>query len=111
MKSFRLELTEQEAEQLTELATAHGNKFKPFAEYLLRLQLGAVPPPTVKPVKIPTQEEEPQKVTPKKVKPLKKKQPKKDKPQENDPIKERFGMFVYNDTFYDTREEAEAAIK
>lgn len=55
-KKFLLELTEQEAEQLTELAAAHGNKFKPFAEYLLRLQLGAVKPPIVQPVVIPEQE-------------------------------------------------------
>ena len=55
-KKILIEITEQEAEQLGELAREHGNKVKPFIEYLIRLQLGAVSPPTVQPVKIPVQD-------------------------------------------------------
>lgn len=70
-KKFILELTEEEAQQLATLAEQHGNKFKPFAEYLLRLQLGTVKPPTVQPVQIPVKDE-----------------PLKDKPeQETKPLK------------------------
>ena len=117
-KKFILELTTQEAEQLTELAAAHGNKFKPFAEYLLRLQLGTVKPPTVQPVVIPEQEspngkpakEEPVQVLPAqkpvKVKPTKQ-EPRTVTPEQDD-IKERFGSFVYKGEYYSTRQEAEA---
>jgi heme-binding NEAT domain protein len=73
MKAFRLELTEEEAIQLNTLAIEHGNKFKPFAEYLLRLQLGTAPPPTVSPMVIPVKaspkKEEPQAATPTKEQP------------------------------------------
>lgn len=73
------------------LAIAHGNKFKPFAEYLLRLQLGTVPPPTVQPVVIPEQEHEngkPPKVEPLEVLPVQKPvkaKPPKEQPQEEQP--------------------------
>lgn len=93
-KKFLLELTTQEAEQLNALAIAHGNKSKPFAEYLLRLQLGTVQPPTVRPVVIPSQEHEngkPPKVESLEVLPVQKpvkvntlkEQPQEDAPQED----------------------------
>lgn len=116
MKKFLIDLTEQEAQQLTELARQHGNRLKPFAEYLLRLQLGAVNPPTVAPVALPPEgephkDEHKTRTNPAKVKPSGA-APKKDKPQEDeDPIKERFGVFQYKGDIYSTREEAEAAIR
>ena len=74
MKSFRLELSEEEAEQLNALAIDHGNKFKPFAEYLLRLQIGTVKPPTVQPLEILIQSK-PTKEQPQETKTIPKKTP------------------------------------
>lgn len=47
-----IELNDEEAAQLKELAAEHGHRVKPFVEYLLRMQLGIVPPPKVQPVKV-----------------------------------------------------------
>jgi hypothetical protein len=118
-KKILIELTEDEVTLLEGLARRHGNRTKPFIEYLIRLQLGTVPLPTVAPVAMPEQEpvngkprtNEPQQAIPKTEtqaqKPVKSR-PTKEQPQEDD-IQERFGMFTYKGSYYGTLQEAEAA--
>lgn len=60
MHRMLIELNDEEAAQLKELATEHGQRVKPFVEYLLRMQLGIIPPPSVKPVKVARAQVEPQ---------------------------------------------------
>lgn len=114
-KKILIELTEDEATLLEGLARKHGNRTKPFIEYLIRLQLGTVPPPTVAAVAMPEQKplngkprtnEQPKAQT-QAQKPVKSK-PAKEQPQ-GDEIQERFGMFTYKGAYFSTRAEAEAA--
>jgi len=59
MPRMLIDLTETEAQALKVLATEHGHKVKPFVEYLVRMQIGTLPAPTVAPLAlIPTQDTE-----------------------------------------------------
>jgi hypothetical protein len=68
MPRMLIDLTEKEAQELKELATLHGHKVKPFVEYIVRMQIGTLPAPTVAPLALSpaqdteqeTHEEEPQ---------------------------------------------------
>ena len=50
MSKMLIEFSENESHLLKELATSHGQAVKPFVEYLVKMQIGTVPRPTVEPV-------------------------------------------------------------
>lgn len=52
MPKMLIDLSTEDAAKLRDLAAEHGHKLKPFVEYLLRMQIGSVPPPKVQPVKM-----------------------------------------------------------
>ena len=52
MKRVLIDLPEHVHKAMTEQASQHGRKLKPFLEYVLCVQAGHVPPPQVKPVKM-----------------------------------------------------------
>jgi hypothetical protein len=56
MPKILIDLTTHDAALLKTLAEQHGQKLKPFIEYLLKMQVGSVPVPSVRPVQIPKQE-------------------------------------------------------
>lgn len=57
MPKMLIDLSTEDATKLRDLAAEHGHKVKPFVEYLVRMQIGSVPPPKVQPVKMqPTQD-------------------------------------------------------
>ena len=52
MPKMLIDLSTEDATKLRDLAAEHGHKLKPFVEYLLRMQIGSVPPPKVQPVRM-----------------------------------------------------------
>jgi len=50
MKRIQIDLSTETIEALAKMAEQHGHKVKPFVEYLVRMQIGAVPEPSVRPV-------------------------------------------------------------
>ena len=52
MSKMLIDLSTEDAAKLKDYAAQHGHKVKPFVEYLVRMQIGSVPPPQVQPVKM-----------------------------------------------------------
>lgn len=51
-RKILIEIDPETENAIRTMATRHGNRLKPFIEYLLRLQAGTVPPPSVALVKL-----------------------------------------------------------
>lgn len=52
MARIQIDLSEDTQQSLSVMATEHGHKLKPFIEYLLRMQVGELPPATAKPARL-----------------------------------------------------------
>jgi hypothetical protein len=52
MPKMLIDFSQEDADKLKDYAAQHGHKVKPFVEYLVRMQIGSVPPPQVQPVKM-----------------------------------------------------------
>lgn len=50
MPKMLIELSNEDAAKLRDLAEQNGSKVKPFVEFLVRVQIGSLPPPTLQPV-------------------------------------------------------------
>ena len=70
MPKMLIDLSTEDVNLLRDLATMHGHKVKPFVEYLVRMQIGAVPPPSVQPVKLQPERSEQIERIPEKVQPV-----------------------------------------
>jgi hypothetical protein len=64
MPKMLIDLSTDDAAKLRNLAAEHGHKVKPFVEYLVRMQVGSVPPPSARPVNLAedTPKEKPERI-------------------------------------------------
>ena len=61
MPRIQIDLSEENAAKLRDLATIHGHRLKPFIEYLIRMQLQAADERATRPAH--TEQQEPEQVT------------------------------------------------
>lgn len=61
MPKMLIDLSSADAEALKDYAAKYGHKVKPFVEYLIRVQLGILPEPSLKVAQLKPRKEEPAK--------------------------------------------------
>lgn len=91
MPKMLIDLSTEDVAKLRDLAAQHGHKVKPFVEYLVRMQIGSVPPPKVQPVKMQPAQAKPAQAqperSPEQVQPTKSRS--QVKPEQAQPVKEQ----------------------